>query len=87
MAYVISHGEFRQYLESGARAGGGDETDECSDEGDASSVGAAGSGSRRDTGGGGGTSEDLDSPWEVLEDQVEVLCGDRVLEPHLYVGE
>ncbi|CAN0414627.1 unnamed protein product [Laminaria digitata] len=27
------------------------------------------------------------SPHESPEDSVEVLCGDRVLEPHLYIGE
>ena len=35
-------------------------------------------------GGGGGEGG---SPRESPDDSVEVLCGDRVLEPHLYIGE
>lgn len=27
------------------------------------------------------------APRETPEDLVEVLCGDRVVEPHLYIGE
>lgn len=70
MAYVLSHDDLNQHLEStvehhegGGRGGGGVDNDAGGERG-------------------------LVSPSrETPEDLVEVLCGDRVLEPHLYIGE
>lgn len=61
MAYVLSHDELRQHLESTGPEG---------NEGGVRAEGGEGV-----------------APREYPEDLVEVLCGDRVLEPHLYVGE
>lgn len=71
MAYVLSHDDLHQHLESTVahqeEAGGGGE-------------GALDSGT-------GGERGLLSPSRETPEDLVEVLCGDRVLEPHLYIGE
>lgn len=86
MAYVMSHNELYQHLEStvvhteAAAAGGGD--------GGGGGIGGGGGGRGGrgrglDNGAGGEVSPSREAP----EDLVEVLCGDRVLEPHLYIGE
>ncbi|CAN0425722.1 unnamed protein product, partial [Ectocarpus fasciculatus] len=83
MAYVLSHEDLHQHLEStvvhpegGDRAGG-------------SSTGGNGGGGGGGAGGGGDATGGvmMRPSRETPEDLVEVLCGERVLEPHLYIGE
>lgn len=75
MAYVLSHDDLRQHLESTVvHPEGADGSDDGS--------GSGGDGAA-DVGGGAGVA----SPSrETPEDLVEVLCGNRVVEPHLYIG-
>lgn len=76
MAYVLSHDDLRQHLESTvAHPEGGDGSDDGS--------GTGGDGAAADGGEGAGAAS---SSREAPEDLVEVLCGDRVVEPHLYIG-
>eukprot|EP00903_Cladosiphon_okamuranus_P010963 g10354.t1 len=73
MAYVLSHDDLRQHLESTVvHPDGGDGSDDGSGTGANGAAGVAG----------GAASPSRETP----EDLVEVLCGDRVVEPHLYIG-
>lgn len=79
MAYVLSHDDLRQHLESTVvhpvLGGHG------SDGGGTGGTGGA------EVGGEGEGGQGVASPSrETPEDLVEVLCGDRVVEPHLYIG-
>lgn len=79
MAYVLSHDDLRQHLESTVvHPAGADGSD---DDGGGGTGGDGGAGVRD----GGGAAVASPSP-ETPEDLVEVLCGDRVVEPHLYIG-
>ena len=75
MAYVLSHDDLRQHLESTvAHLEGRDGSDD-------------GSGTGGDGAADGGEGAAAAGPSrEAPEDLVEVLCGDRVVEPHLYIG-
>lgn len=77
MAYVLSHDDLRQHLESTVvHAEGADGADDGS-----------GTGGGYDGAAGGGKATGAAGPSrETPEDLVEVLCGDRVVEPHLYIG-
>lgn len=83
MAYVMSHDDLRQHLASTVVH----PEDGLGSDGADSSNGTGGGGDgveeREGTGGGGGGGSSRETP----EDLVEVLCGDRVVEPHLYIGE
>ncbi|CAN0125956.1 unnamed protein product [Pylaiella littoralis] len=70
MAYVLSHDDLHQHLESTV----------------AHQEEAGGGGGGALDSGAGGERGLLSPSRETPEDLVEVLCGDRVLEPHLYIG-
>ncbi|CAM9883203.1 unnamed protein product [Ectocarpus sp. 6 AP-2014] len=77
MAYVLSHEDLHQHLESTVvHPEGGGATD--------GSTGDNGNGNGDGGGAAGGVM--MRPSRETPEDLVEVLCGERVLEPHLYIG-
>ena len=76
MAYVLSHDDLRQHLES---------TVVHPEGGDGSNDGSGSGGDGAADGAGAGAGE-ASSSRETPEELVEVLCGDRVVEPHLYIG-
>ncbi|CAM9975433.1 unnamed protein product, partial [Hapterophycus canaliculatus] len=79
MAYVLSHEDLRQHLESTVV----EEHPAEGENGPATASGDGGGGGGRR---GGGAGRVPGPSREAPEDLVEVLCGDRVVEPHLYIG-
>ncbi|CAM9124793.1 unnamed protein product [Scytosiphon promiscuus] len=77
MAYVLSHEDLRRHLESTV------EENPAAGETGADFTSREGAGGGRGAGRVGGLPG---SSREAPEDLVEVLCGDRVVEPHLYIG-